>query len=135
MDQAAPPCRKSDGELNGQRVTAVQEASVDLCRSAITMGPARAMVELSLDAVGQRDDGRVAAGALDERGDGRGPSAHHEVALPTAGNLAVLDLGRARGGCVCRRSTATGEATRYDKTVAICLAGLHSAGVPLWSAR
>ena len=53
---------------------------------------------LGLVAVGQRDEHRVAAGALDERGDRGGVAlADQQIALPVAGHGAVVGLGRALG--------------------------------------
>lgn len=42
---------KQTASSSGQRITAVQEAGVDLCRSAIAMGLTRAMVEFVGDGV------------------------------------------------------------------------------------
>lgn len=37
--------------------------------------------------------------------------------------------------CINRLKQWRGIATRYEKTATICLAGLHIAGIFLWSAR
>jgi hypothetical protein len=65
-----------------------------MCRQAPHVVDQRGGHRVGLVPVGQRNDHRVAGGAVDEGGDRRGARSEHQITLPVAGHLPGVGLGR-----------------------------------------
>ena len=87
--------RRGDHGMAGHLAAAVPgQRPPQVCRQPSHVVDQRAGHRVGLVAVGQRDDHRVAGGAVDEGGDRGRPRSEHEITLPVAGHLPGVGLGR-----------------------------------------